>query len=65
MAGYFAGSSPAAHCVRADQAELASGARRQRRCRVGTIDRMNDPGHVFQRNHNIRPAAASAAPAHS
>ena len=65
MAGYFAGSSAAVRCVPADQAELASGGRRQRRCRAGTIDRMNDPGPVFQRKHNIRPADASVAPAHS
>jgi hypothetical protein len=63
MAGYFARSTPAARCIPADQAELASGAGRQRRCRVGTIDRVNDPGNVFQRGHKIRPADARVAPA--
>ena len=32
-----------------------------RRCLVGTIDRVNDPGNVFQRSHKIRPADASVA----
>jgi Na+/melibiose symporter-like transporter len=63
MAGYFARSIPASRCIPAGQAELASGARRQRRCRAGTIDRMNDdPGHVFQRSHHTRPADAGVAP---
>jgi hypothetical protein len=65
IAGYFARSTPAAYCIPADQAELASGARRQRRWPGRTIDRMDDPGNVFQRNHNIRPADASLVSAHS
>jgi hypothetical protein len=65
MAGYFARSTQADRGIPADQAEIASGARRQRRCLVGTIDRVNDSGHVFQRSHKIRPADACVAPAHS
>jgi predicted MFS family arabinose efflux permease len=61
MAGYFARSTPAARGIPADQAELASGARRQRRCLVGTIDPVNDSGHVFQRSHKIRPIGVAAA----
>ena len=62
MAGYFARSSPAARCIPADHAELASGARRQRRCRVGTIDRMDDPGRVFQRTATSVPQTPASRP---
>ena len=65
MAGYFARSTPAVRCIPADQAQLAPSARRQQRCRVATIDRVNDSGRVFQRSHKIRPADASVALAHS
>jgi hypothetical protein len=49
MAGYFARTTPAVRCIPADQAQLAPSARRQRRCLVGTIDPVNDSGHVSQR----------------
>jgi hypothetical protein len=65
MASYFARSTPAARCIPADRAELASGARRQRRSRIGTIDRVNDPSQMLWRNHKNRPADASVAPGHS
>jgi hypothetical protein len=65
MASYFARSTPAARCIPADQAELASGARRQQRCRIGTIDRVNDSSQTFQRSQRICPADASVAPGHS
>src|SRR6202034_1048393 len=41
--GYFVRSIPAARGILAGQAELAPGARRQRRCPASTIVRMNDP----------------------
>jgi hypothetical protein len=62
MAGYFARSIPAPRSIPAGQAGIASGARRQRRGQAGTIDRMNDPGQVFQRNHRTRPADTGLAP---
>ena len=57
-------SVPDLRSLPAGQAELASGAPRQRRGRAGTIDRMNDPGHVFQCHHHTRPPDAGVAPAH-
>ena len=65
MAGYFARSIPAPRSIPAGQAGIASGARRQRRCQADTIDRMNDPGRVFQRNHHTVLRTPALAPAHS
>jgi hypothetical protein len=62
--GYFVRSIPAARCLLAGQAELAPGARRQRRCPASTIDRRNDPGHLLARNHDTHLADAAVPPAH-
>jgi hypothetical protein len=62
MAGYFARSTPADRGIPADQAENASGARRQRRCRVGTIDRVNDSGHVSSAATKSVPRTPASRP---